>query len=64
MDLCQKIGIELVWGVGGGKIQSSSTLVSDSGMIKESAVDPDDADLVPSRVEILTAGDVAKNGDY
>jgi D-beta-D-heptose 7-phosphate kinase/D-beta-D-heptose 1-phosphate adenosyltransferase len=64
MDLCQKIGIELVWAVGGGKIQSSSTLVNDSGMVKESAANPDDPDLIPTRVEILTAGDVAKNGDY
>jgi len=64
MDLCQKIGIELVWAVGGGKIQSSSTLVNDSGMVKESAARPDDPDLIPTRVEIVTAGDVAKNGDY
>ena len=28
MDLCKKIGIELLWNVGGGKIQSSSDLVS------------------------------------
>ena len=27
MDLCKKIGIEMLWNVGGGKIQSSSDLV-------------------------------------
>jgi len=28
IDLCQKLGIELVWNLGGDKIQSSSDLVS------------------------------------
>ena len=27
-DLCQALGIEMAWNVGGGKIQSSSTLVN------------------------------------
>lgn len=27
MDVCEKLGIELLWNVGGGKIQSSSELV-------------------------------------
>jgi D-beta-D-heptose 7-phosphate kinase/D-beta-D-heptose 1-phosphate adenosyltransferase len=27
IDLCEKLGIKLLWGVGGGKIQSSSNLV-------------------------------------
>jgi D-beta-D-heptose 7-phosphate kinase/D-beta-D-heptose 1-phosphate adenosyltransferase len=26
-DLCEKLGIEMIWSIGGGKIQSSSTLV-------------------------------------
>ena len=64
MDVCEKEGIKLLWSVGGGKIQSSSTLVSDSGMIVESITEVDGIDITPSRVEILTAGDVAKNGDY
>ena len=29
MDLCKSMGIELMWNVGGGKIQSSSKLVND-----------------------------------
>ena len=27
MDLCKKIGVEMLWNVGGGKVQSSSSLV-------------------------------------
>ena len=27
MDLCKELGIEMLWNVGGGKIQSSSSLV-------------------------------------
>jgi len=27
MDVCKELGIEMLWNVGGGKIQSSSTLV-------------------------------------
>ena len=66
MDLCETLGIELVWGVGGGKIQSSSTLVNDSGMVHSSATlsDEDGIEVRPSRVEILASGDVAKKGDY
>ena len=64
MELCQKLGIELVWGVGGGKIQSSSTLVTDSGVYKESVTDIDGMDITPSRVDIIAAGDISKNGDY
>ena len=29
-QVCEELGVEMVWGVGGGKIQSSSELVSDS----------------------------------
>jgi D-beta-D-heptose 7-phosphate kinase/D-beta-D-heptose 1-phosphate adenosyltransferase len=64
MDVCEELGIEMLWGVGGGKIQSSSTLVKDSGMVKESPTQVDGVDVTPSRVEVLAAGDVAKNGDY
>jgi len=64
MDVCEELGIELLWGVGGGKIQSSSILVQDSGMVVESPNEIDGVDITPSRVEILTAGDVSKNGDY
>jgi len=64
MDVCEELGIELLWGVGGGKIQSSSILVQDSGMVVESPTEVDGVDITPSRVEILTGGDVPKNGDY
>ena len=30
VSLCRKLGIEMMWGTGGGKIQSSSDLVSKS----------------------------------
>jgi hypothetical protein len=50
MDVCEELGIEMLWGVGGGKIQSSSTLVSDAGM---SANRFDDDEVQPSKVEII-----------
>ena len=28
MDICKELGIEMIWNIGGGKIQSSSDLVS------------------------------------
>ena len=28
MDVCEELGITMLWNIGGGKIQSSSTLVS------------------------------------
>ena len=64
MELCNELGIELVWNGGGGKIQSSSTLVSDSGMLVQSDNKIDGMDLTPSRVDIVSVGDVAKNGEY
>ena len=64
MDVCDKEGIRMLWNIGGGKIQSSSALVSDSGMIMESITEIGGVDITPTRVEILAAGDVAKNGNY
>jgi len=64
MDVCQQLGIEMLWGVGGGKIQSSSDLVSASGMVNLPPTQIDGIDITPSRVEVLSAGDVAKKGDY
>tara|TARA_R110002110_G_scaffold265988_2_gene481826 strand:- start:804 stop:1316 length:513 start_codon:yes stop_codon:yes gene_type:complete len=64
MDVCEELGIELLWGVGGGKIQSSSTLVQDSGVLIETPTEIDGVDITPSRVEIITAGDVSKKGNY
>jgi hypothetical protein len=28
MDVCEELGIKMLWNIGGGKIQSSSDLVS------------------------------------
>jgi len=64
MDLCDRLGIELLWGVGGGKIQSSSTLVRESGMVIESITDVDGVDITPSRVEVVSSADVPKTTDY
>ena len=61
MDVCEELGIEMLWGAGGGKIQSSSTLVSDAGMNPDL---PDDDELQPSKVEIVQSGDIAKIGNY
>jgi cytidyltransferase-like protein len=61
MDVCEELGIEMLWGVGGGKIQSSSTLVSDAGMEPPPLADDD---LKPSKVEVLASGDIAKVGNY
>tara|TARA_R110002020_G_scaffold252120_5_gene465919 strand:- start:38 stop:556 length:519 start_codon:yes stop_codon:yes gene_type:complete len=66
MDVCEELEIELLWGVGGNKIQSSSTLVSDSGVVSPTitVTEIDGVDLTPSRVDIIACGDVSKNGDY
>ena len=66
MDVCEELEIELLWSVGGNKIQSSSTLVSDSGVVSPSitVTEIDGVDLTPSRVDIIACGDVSKNGDY
>ena len=65
MDICTKLGIELLWRVGGGKIQSSSTLVNDAGMAPgEGIVCENGIDLTPSRVDVIASGDIPKNSDY
>ena len=61
MDVCNELGIGLLWNMGGGKIQSSSTLVNEAGMTPST---DGDAELQPSRVEVVHCGDVAKSGDY
>jgi cytidyltransferase-like protein len=54
MDVCNELGVKLLWNVGGGKIQSSSDLVEASGMVMNT--DSDDPDLpAPSSVEIITS---------
>ena len=41
MALCEQLGIEMVWGLGGEKIQSSSDLVKDANLAPEQSDDPD-----------------------
>ena len=64
MDVCEELKIELLWGVGGGKVQSSSTLVTSSGVVMDTPTEVNGIDVTPSRVEILMGGDVSKKGDY
>jgi len=64
MAICKENGIELLWNMGGGKIQSSSDLVLSSGMVRETPAEIDGVDLKPSRIQVLAAGDVSKNGEY
>lgn len=66
MDVCEILGIKMLWGVGGGKIQSSSTLVGDSGAVSPNIMitEVDGVDITPSRVDIIASGDTAKKSDY
>jgi len=66
MDVCEELGIEMLWNIGGGKIQSSSALVVDSGLVSEGAhlTELDGVDVTPTRVDIVSSGDVAKKSDY
>tara|TARA_Y100000296_G_C5172692_1_gene258186 strand:- start:1086 stop:1571 length:486 start_codon:yes stop_codon:yes gene_type:complete len=64
MEVCNESRIELLWKMGGGKIQSSSELVSISGMVTPPVTNVDGVEVKPSRIQILTADDVAKNSDY
>jgi|TARA_E500000331_G_scaffold330851_1_gene352765 cytidyltransferase-like protein len=63
MDVCKEENISLLWNMGGGKIQSSSTLVQDSGMVGEGQIQTD-PDLIPTRVEVVASADVPKNSKY
>ena len=64
MDICEAENIQLLWGVGGGKIQSSSDLVSESGMMNQSETIVDGVDVTPTRVEVVSSADVPKNSKY
>lgn len=63
MDVCEEENISLLWNMGGGKIQSSSTLVKDSGMVSDGEIETD-PDLIPTRVEVVSSTDVPKNSKY
>tara|TARA_Y100000310_G_scaffold168032_2_gene168069 strand:- start:1576 stop:2064 length:489 start_codon:yes stop_codon:yes gene_type:complete len=54
MEICEVLGVQLLWNVGGGKIQSSSDLVEASGMVAD--IESDDPDLPrPSLVEVVAS---------
>jgi len=57
MDVCEELGIEMLWGVGGGKVQSSSTLVEESGMVSTVDIEIDGIEVVPDRVEVVSSRD-------
>ena len=63
MEVCATENISLLWNMGGGKIQSSSTLVSASGMITADASEGE-SDLIPTRVEVCSSSDIPKNSEY
>jgi len=60
MAVCKELDIELLWNVGGGKIQSSSDLVTASPMLVKPFPDEEGMDMRPSRVEISHSGDIPK----
>ena len=59
IQLCDKLGIKLLWYVGGGKVQSSSTLVASAPMLTPAIPESEDCPT-PSRIQILTAHDLPK----
>ena len=62
MQLCEKLGVELLWYVGGHKVQSSDDLVQASPMLRTPAPEKEGEEVIkPSRVEIVTAHDVPKS---
>jgi len=61
MDVCDELDIEMLWSVGGGKIQSSSTLVTDAGM---EPTPTDEEDPQPTLVQVIQSGDIPKTGEY
>tara|TARA_R100000963_G_C4640613_1_gene104261 strand:- start:717 stop:1235 length:519 start_codon:yes stop_codon:yes gene_type:complete len=61
MKVCDEEGIQLLWNMGGGKIQSSSELMENTPMLAHSGpAEIDGITLVPSRVVILHGADVSK----
>jgi len=60
MELCRKHKIELLWSMGGGKIQSSSDLVNEAPLLSPTDITFDGVDLKPSRIEIIQGDDVPK----
>jgi D-beta-D-heptose 7-phosphate kinase/D-beta-D-heptose 1-phosphate adenosyltransferase len=50
MEVCKDLGIAMVWGLGGNKIQSSSELVGTANLV----LPTDDEDLQPSLVYVAS----------
>ena len=55
MDVCKELGIEMMWALGGKKIQSSSDLVKDSNLVDTS--ESNDEELQPSKRILLRGKD-------
>jgi cytidyltransferase-like protein len=51
--LCEELGIEMVWGLGGSKIQSSSDLVKDAGFTPRITAGQQDPLLQPEKSIVL-----------
>jgi len=60
MSVCDEVDIELLWNVGGGKIQSSSELAQTSGLVPVIVEEVDGVEVKPSRVEIIAGGDLPR----
>tara|TARA_R110000824_G_scaffold101327_1_gene240684 strand:+ start:274 stop:789 length:516 start_codon:yes stop_codon:yes gene_type:complete len=57
--VCKELGIKMVWGLGGSKIQSSSDLVKDSNLISELGME--DLDVGAPSKRILLRGKGCEN---
>lgn len=64
MKVCEELKIGLLWNVGGGKIQSSSDLVAESGMVRRKGPLTDKDLPVPARVSILASHEGPKKVDW
>jgi cytidyltransferase-like protein len=64
MQVCTEYEIGLLWSVGGGKIQSSSDLVSVVPSIAAATTEINGIDLTPSRVELVSSDNVSKKNNY
>jgi len=53
MALCKETGIQLLWNIGGGKVQSSSNLVGSSGMVTTPPNIFEGIDVTPSSVHVV-----------
>ena len=59
MALCKKLGIKMVWSLGGNKKQSNINIRAAGGLERTQDCNPDD--IKPSKVEIVMSSDFAKD---